>query len=90
MSLFNYIHVTTHDFKTNLSRYLRMLERGDCRAIIVQRHATPVGMLVPMTRLEKNSRAPEGAAAAAEEDEEAEEEEDEPDPDRPDGPACGA
>lgn len=52
MTIFNYIHVSIHDFKTNMSRYLRMLERCECRAIIVQRHSTPVAMLVRIKKEE--------------------------------------
>lgn len=43
----NYIHATIHDFKTNISRYLRYLESGAYRGIVVKRHNTPVGMFVP-------------------------------------------
>ena len=43
----NYIHASIHDFKTNISRYLRYLESGAYRGIVVKRHNTPVGMFVP-------------------------------------------
>ena len=38
-----YIHTTIHDFKTHLSRYLRLLEAGDYRGVMLWRGKRIVG-----------------------------------------------
>ena len=42
-----YIHATIHDFKTHFSRYLRMLEREEYRAVMVYRREKRVGIFIP-------------------------------------------
>lgn len=43
----HYLECTIHDLKTNISRYLRLLEDGHYRALVVKRYNRPVGMFVP-------------------------------------------
>jgi hypothetical protein len=50
-----YAQATIHQFKTNLSRYIRGLESGAYRAVIVKRHKKPVAMFISFERL-KNTR----------------------------------
>lgn len=55
-----YIVASIHDFKTNISKYIRMLERGDYAAVEVQRYNTMVGLfLTPnsQTLFEERQRA---------------------------------
>jgi len=38
----DYLYTTIHEFKSNISRYIRMLEAGTYRAMIVKRNKKPV------------------------------------------------
>ncbi len=40
------IYASLHDFKTNISKYTRMLERGEYRAVMVQRYRTTIGVYI--------------------------------------------
>ncbi len=42
-----YITTTIHDFKTNLSKYIRMLEAEHYRAVVVKRRYKIVGIFIP-------------------------------------------
>lgn len=42
-----YLHTTIHDFKTNLSRYIRELEREHYRAVMLYRRNEKVGIFIP-------------------------------------------
>ncbi len=44
----NYIYATIHDFKSNIARYIRKLEREEHRAVIVKRYNKPVGFFMAM------------------------------------------
>ncbi len=41
-----HIIASIHDFKTNISKYIRMLERGDYRAVQVCRYNDVVGVFI--------------------------------------------
>lgn len=43
-----YLTVSTHNFKNNISRYIRMLERGERRAVLVTRKGKTVGAFIPL------------------------------------------
>lgn len=38
-----YIHTTIHDFKTHISRYIRLLEAGEYRGVLLRRGKTIIG-----------------------------------------------
>ena len=40
------IIATIHDFKTNISKYIRMLQKGDYRAVVVRRYNETVGVFI--------------------------------------------
>lgn len=40
------IIATVHDFKTHISKYIRMLERGEYRAVIVRRYEKQIGVFL--------------------------------------------
>ncbi len=42
----NLIFTTVHDFKTHLSRYMRLLEEGEYKSVIVKRRGEVVGCYV--------------------------------------------
>ena len=42
--------VTMHDAKTNLSRYVASVERGEVGRVVIARGSVPVAMLVPYER----------------------------------------
>lgn len=42
-----YIEASMHEAKTNLSRYLRELEEGRARALIIRRYGYPAAVVVP-------------------------------------------
>ena len=44
MSEKRFIHVNIHDFKTNISRYIRALEAKRAPGIIVRRRGEPIGV----------------------------------------------
>lgn len=46
----NYISTTTHDFKTNFSEYVRMLEESRDTSIIVYRYNKPIGLFTPFEK----------------------------------------
>ena len=43
----NYIIATIHDFKTHISKYIKMLEKEHYRAVIVKRRYETVGIFIP-------------------------------------------
>ncbi len=45
-----YLHTSMHELKTNLARYVRMLESGEARAIVLCRRKKPVGLFVSMKK----------------------------------------
>lgn len=49
-----YIEVTTHIFKSNIARYIRMCERGEIKGVILKRYDERVGAYIPLTRKKKN------------------------------------
>jgi len=46
----DYLECTIHNFKTHVSRYIRMLEEGQYKAMLIKRHNKPVGLFVPVRR----------------------------------------
>lgn len=42
------LHVKLHDFKNNISRYIRWMRAGKVQTIIVKRHNDPVGVFIPV------------------------------------------
>lgn len=53
----DYIETTIHKFKTHFSTYIKMLEDGHARGIVVKRYDTPVGMFVPLKTPEKPKKS---------------------------------
>ncbi|MCB9990950.1 MAG: hypothetical protein H6867_06175 [Rhodospirillales bacterium] len=53
-----YVETTMHEFKTHISRYVRMMEAGLYKAVIVKRGTKPVGvfMLHPDARKAKKDK----------------------------------
>lgn len=49
------IYANTHDFKNNISRYLRMLQTGKYKGLALKRHADIVAVIVPY-RVKKSER----------------------------------
>ena len=43
----HHLYATIHDFKNNISKYIRMLERRQYRAVVVQRRDKIVGIFIP-------------------------------------------
>ena len=59
-------HILTsmHDFKTNMSKYTRMLERGDYKAVQVHRYNELIGVFLTLHSHERfERRATERAEA---------------------------
>ena len=46
-----YKEVTMHDFKTNISKYVKEMEAGAYRAVVVHRYKKPLGMFLLMDYL---------------------------------------
>ena len=46
----NYISTTTHDFKTNFSEYVRLLEECEGTSIIVYKYNKPIGLFTPFEK----------------------------------------
>jgi antitoxin (DNA-binding transcriptional repressor) of toxin-antitoxin stability system len=42
-----FVSVSIHQFKNNISRYIRALEDGRHKAVIVHRNDRPVGVFIP-------------------------------------------
>lgn len=42
-----YTEASIHEFKNNISRYIRALEAGRHKAVIVKRYDIPVGVFIP-------------------------------------------
>ena len=42
-----YIHATIHEFKSNISKYIRLLEKEHYRAVILYRRDEKVGIFIP-------------------------------------------
>lgn len=62
----DYFPTTSHDFKTNFSRYLKMLRQGRYDGIMVKHYKKPMGVFVllepPSTPLKEEPKtAPEAA-----------------------------
>lgn len=53
-----YLNANTHDFKTNIAKYIRQLELGLHKGIILKRYDKPVGIFMLL---------PEAAAAPGQE-----------------------
>lgn len=47
----SYIYTTIHDFKTNFSKYIRMLRKGPWKAVVVSRYKEDIGFFFLRTRL---------------------------------------
>jgi|GEM_PF-5070239 len=53
----DYHEVTMHDFKSNIARYLRDLDRGRWDGLVVKRYNQPVGLFFSVkARQEKRRR----------------------------------
>ncbi len=46
----NYLIVPVHDFKTNFSKYLKLLEKREKHGIVVRRYKKKIAMLVWLER----------------------------------------
>lgn len=46
MSDSQYITTTIHKFKSNIARYLRAMEEGRCKGVILRRNKAPVGVVI--------------------------------------------
>lgn len=44
-----YVEVSMHQFKTHIAHYVRMLESGLYRAVIVKRRNKKVGIFMPIS-----------------------------------------
>lgn len=44
----DFLVVSIHDFKTNLSKYIRQLQRGDVRGVVVRRYKKPLAIFAPI------------------------------------------
>lgn len=44
-----YLKVTSHDFKTHFSRYIRLLDSGAYAGIIVKQYKRPVAIILSYT-----------------------------------------
>ena len=42
-----YVSASIHEFKSNISAYIRALEAGRYKAVIVKRYEEPVGLFIP-------------------------------------------
>ena len=42
-----YIYATTHDFKANIAKYLRLIECGMYEAVFIKRYDKPVAFVLP-------------------------------------------
>ncbi len=42
-----YLKANIHEFKTHISKYIRLLELNIAKAVIVQRAGKPVGLFMP-------------------------------------------
>ena len=63
----NHIYATIHDFKTNISRYIRLLEAGSYKGVIVNRYNKPIavfGVLSPRRLFVEEEDAESGSFAA--------------------------
>lgn len=45
----DYLEVGVYEFKNNLSRYIRLLENGERKGIILHRHGARVGAFIPLS-----------------------------------------
>jgi hypothetical protein len=50
-----YIEVTTHVFKSNIARYIRMCERGEIKGVILKRYDERVGAYIPVRNKRKDA-----------------------------------
>lgn len=48
INLAEYPQISTYDFKTRLSYYLRMLKNGRAQGIVVKSYDKPVALLTPL------------------------------------------
>lgn len=46
---YNFIDITTNDFRKNFSAYVRLLEQDPNSGIIIRRYNKPVGLFIPMS-----------------------------------------
>ena len=53
----DYAEATMHQFKTHIAHYLRMMEAGVYKAVVVKRGPKPVGLFMPYPK-EKNAPNP--------------------------------
>ncbi len=53
-----YLHTTSHDFKSNFSRYLKYLMAGQYQGILVKHYTKPIGVFAllepPQNKIEPN------------------------------------
>jgi len=40
----DYVYASVHEFKNNISKYTRLMERGIYKAVLVRRHSEVVGV----------------------------------------------
>lgn len=55
MAIYTNEHIvaTIHDFKSNISRYIRLLEQGKYRAVIVRRYDRTIGVFISNNSIER-------------------------------------
>ncbi len=57
-----FIHTTMHDFKSNIAKYTRILNRGDYKGVIVKRYNEPLGLYLPMDAPKEKPKPKDPAA----------------------------
>ena len=50
-----HLETTIHDFKTNITRYIRQLERGEYRAVVVKRYRRTVGIFMTVNQAQPDA-----------------------------------
>ncbi|HPF78392.1 MAG TPA: hypothetical protein PLF01_03770 [Alphaproteobacteria bacterium] len=53
----DYLEISTYEFKCNIARYLRMLQRdGAIKKIVINQYKKPVALVVPLLHPKDNGR----------------------------------
>lgn len=59
-----YIYATTHEAKSNLAKYIRMLEDGEYEALFIKRYNDVVAFMMPYERRKIATASEETGAPA--------------------------
>ncbi len=52
-----FIYATTHDFKSNIAKYLRLLEKGAYDAVFIKRYDKKIAFVVPFEKRVNEAKA---------------------------------